>query len=46
MSCRWGDTEEIVAHMNVQVNENEVVNGENDKQDEQQQSKNEVLNLV
>jgi len=35
-----GDTEETVAHLNVQVNENEVVNGENDKQDEQQQSKN------
>ena len=34
-----GDTEETVAHLNVQVNENEVVNGENDKQDEQQQSK-------
>ena len=41
-----GVTKEIVAHLNVQVNENEVVNGENDKQDEQQQSKNEVLNLV
>ena len=29
-----GDTEEIVPHLNVEVNENEVVNGENDKQDE------------
>ncbi|CAD6337042.1 unnamed protein product [Miscanthus lutarioriparius] len=36
---KMGDTEETVAHLNVQVNENEVVNGENDKQDEQQQSK-------
>jgi len=34
-----GDIEETVVHLNVQVNENEVVNGENDKQDEQQQSK-------
>jgi hypothetical protein len=37
-----GDTKETVAHLNVQVNENEVVNVENDKQDQQSKDAEEV----